>query len=276
MHNVSLTYETIDITPVMAGEILANQNPNNRKVNDIQVRRYTKSMLANEWTMNGDTISFDSEGNLFDGQHRLKAVIDSSKTITFSVIRGILKDTALGTKDTGKVRSDADYLTMTHGVPQTLATQVADAMSRLAAWRRANAVVIGTANKLNSRDVGLQYEENRIIVNHALQWKMDNVPKYKSLLPNGIMLFIIIVILEADENIGDKYLQHVLASIGLEKGTTAFEINDLLQRWKNKEQPGSVAERINTVFKGWEYFRQDRNCTKRTLRWKKGDELPTV
>lgn len=78
-------------------------------------QQYTSELAAKqsrgEWQINGDSIRFDSNGILRDGQHRLKMVIQTGIPIEVVVTRGIDPD-AFITMDTGKKRSLADVLSI--------------------------------------------------------------------------------------------------------------------------------------------------------------------
>jgi len=87
-------------------ESLANRNVRRAHVNDLIGRQ-----LRGEWMTNGDTIRFDSGGNLRDGQHRLMMVANTGIPITVVVVRGISPD-AFHTMDTGRGRSLADVFTI--------------------------------------------------------------------------------------------------------------------------------------------------------------------
>jgi hypothetical protein len=64
-----------------------------------------------EWQTNGDSIKFDSNGVLRDGQHRLKMVLTTGMPIEVVVVRDI-DPGAFITMDTGKNRNLADVLAL--------------------------------------------------------------------------------------------------------------------------------------------------------------------
>jgi hypothetical protein len=82
--NISL--ETI--TPVIAREML-KLNTNNRRVDPEEVNYLSGAMSRQEWVVNGETISFDTDEILVDGQHRLHAVVASGVSIETLVIRNL-------------------------------------------------------------------------------------------------------------------------------------------------------------------------------------------
>ena len=64
-----------------------------------------------EWRTNSDSIRFNSDGNLRDGQHRLHMVMLTGIPIDAVVIRGIAPDSFV-TMDTGKNRTITEVLSI--------------------------------------------------------------------------------------------------------------------------------------------------------------------
>ena len=83
-----LTVEVEIITPEMAEMYLAN-NAYHRKVKKKKVEAYVKDLQDGNWRLNGKTITFDSNGRLLGGQHRLHAVVESGLPLTTLVVRGL-------------------------------------------------------------------------------------------------------------------------------------------------------------------------------------------
>jgi hypothetical protein len=100
--------EAIKVTPKIATEWL-EKNTNNRSIRDYHVEALARDMREGRWKINGDTIRFDAEGNLADGQHRLWAILNSGTTQQMFVVRGISVD-AFDTIDSGALRTAGDAL----------------------------------------------------------------------------------------------------------------------------------------------------------------------
>ena len=73
------------ITPEMALEILTNKNFKNRPIKKHALKRLTDAIKSGEWIVTNQGISFDPDGNLLDGQHRLHACIEANIPIDISV-----------------------------------------------------------------------------------------------------------------------------------------------------------------------------------------------
>lgn len=96
------------VTPEKATAYLS-KNKSNRPISERNTERLATAMAAGEWVVNGESIKFNGDGSLVDGQHRLAAIIRSKKTIKTYVVRG-LPSTSYDTIDQGKPRSLADLL----------------------------------------------------------------------------------------------------------------------------------------------------------------------
>lgn len=100
----------IKVTPAMAKDWMKQNIARNRKVRIHRVEAYAADMKAQRWVEDsGETIKFDVNDNLVDGQHRLLAIIESGCTITFSIAKGVPTN-AVAVFDTGLKRGLADTL----------------------------------------------------------------------------------------------------------------------------------------------------------------------
>jgi len=99
---------TMNISPVMA-EVMLEQNSGNRPVNRKHVARLAEAMKAGDWRVTGQPVIFAKDGTLNDGQHRLRAVIESGMTIRTDVRFGVERDAFVVT-DIGNKRGASDAL----------------------------------------------------------------------------------------------------------------------------------------------------------------------
>jgi hypothetical protein len=100
--------EIVEVSPALA-ESWLSKNPNNRNLRRSVVDGYARDMAAGRWALNGETVKFSADGHLFDGQHRLNAVVTSGMTVPMVVIRGLSPD-VMPTVDAGAKRSYSDAL----------------------------------------------------------------------------------------------------------------------------------------------------------------------
>lgn len=98
-----------NITPVMAEKFLGSMR-GNRPVSESRVIEYAIAMDSGAWSLNGETIKFDAEGRMFDGQHRCRGCVLAGKSFQSYVARGVIDPNAFATVDMGKARSHSDVL----------------------------------------------------------------------------------------------------------------------------------------------------------------------
>lgn len=98
------------IGPVKAKKYLATMGRNRRQRGRLKAR-FMEAMKAGHWKLTGESIKFNTKGELIDGQHRLEAVIETGKTIEILVCRNV-PDEAFMELDTGGTRTPGDLLTV--------------------------------------------------------------------------------------------------------------------------------------------------------------------
>ncbi len=96
----------VNVTPPLA-EMYLERNGRNRNIRPDVVSNYARDMSAHRWQITGEAIKLDADGNLLDGQHRLRAVIKSGETVTMLVIEGLPPE-AQRVMDSGKPRTAGD------------------------------------------------------------------------------------------------------------------------------------------------------------------------
>jgi hypothetical protein len=97
------------ITPAQAAKILRDQNTLNRDPSHPKVKQWADDMAGGLWNEElASPIKFDKEGLLFDGQHRLMALVKAGergvKSILFLVIEGVPRS-AIHVQDIGVPRT---------------------------------------------------------------------------------------------------------------------------------------------------------------------------
>jgi hypothetical protein len=81
--------EWIDVTPDLANDWLENHNNLNRRLGVVIPVKYGRDMTKGKWLQTGVTIQFDWNGELIDGQNRLKAISDSGMTTRMLIVRNL-------------------------------------------------------------------------------------------------------------------------------------------------------------------------------------------
>lgn len=121
-------------TPNQAESILTSRNEANRSLGVGAREKYTNDMRNELWQPLASTIIFDDSGNLRDGQHRLRAVVNSGKGQWFKVQTHV-PDAVCLQVDQGRKRRVADMLSFL-GYSQSTCTKIAQSLELVYAVNR--------------------------------------------------------------------------------------------------------------------------------------------
>lgn len=120
------------VSPKMAQGYLVKNN-DNRPLRDRNVNWFSEQMSDNDWDLVGDCVTFDTNGDLRNGQHRLHAIVQSGKTIDLVVLRGVTPNSFIH-MDCPSVRRAGDALAIMgypHGRKAESAVRMISAISDL-------------------------------------------------------------------------------------------------------------------------------------------------
>lgn len=101
------------VTPTLAEKYLAGKRPN-RKSSAGRVAMYAREMAAGQWMPASQGIALDAEERLIDGEHRLRAVIESGAAVILFVMRGLPTATQR-VVDGGRARGAGDQMNIERG-----------------------------------------------------------------------------------------------------------------------------------------------------------------
>jgi hypothetical protein len=151
---IEITLELI--TPERAEHYLDKLPPTHsdiqqRNLSTKTVDRYALDMASENWPFAGDPIRFNVDGELIDGQHRLRGVMQSKVAQMMIVIRGLERET-FAVFDTGRARSFSDVL-KSRGVPNVAI--VSGLTRRVLHWQRGNYGVQNVPRVLNPGFLGV-------------------------------------------------------------------------------------------------------------------------
>jgi hypothetical protein len=102
-------YRVLTVTPDLASILLTYFNDANRPVSPVNVNNLYKEMINGKWLDNGETITFNEDGDMTNGQHRFMALIKANISVSFTIVSGFGKD-SFATIDNGRKRTSSDVL----------------------------------------------------------------------------------------------------------------------------------------------------------------------
>jgi len=206
--------EIVKLTPEMAKTLLAH-NTGNRPESKATVQRYVNEMAAGRWSETGETISFDVNGKLINGQHRLRAVAETGVTIEEQILAWDVPEAAFAVLDCGKARSAADALKM-EGLKN--ANEVGQAIRLVIGYSMHG--TLDYKKKISTAEQVLFLNAHpEIIADVDGIMDMDNVKRLKPGILGGLRYLARSA--EHGTVMFDRFLEDVITGLGLKSGNPA-------------------------------------------------------
>lgn len=215
-----------DVNPKIAERWL-DTNHDNRSISNRRVEQYAKVMRDGGWHLNGETIKFDTSGNLIDGQHRLWAVMQSAITVRMSVARNVAPE-ANKTIDRGRPRSIAEAFRREGTIPEP---------KRVAMWTSATYVLLVNSTKQNSVEETEQYYKDN----------KDHVDAMLAILPEkgAFKLAIVgaaLVYARPKHPVQiDQFARQLVSGVDLTLDSPVYVLRELLITSVGKRSSGSLS-----------------------------------
>jgi len=253
----------VDVTPELAHEILEKRNNNNRNHRPKKINTFAEDMSNACWIVTGDTIKFGSNGELLDGQNRLRAGVTSGVTFRTHMVFGI-DPVAFKYLDSGTTRTMGDTFKVA-GVPNwevagkaTRWLMIFDTPDVNRGLSVANADLFEHYQKRTSRD--------------ALQRAITDAKKISKTIPTGSLAAMLYLFDRKDAKTA-RIFTHDLEK-EMRGGRT------LLTRLRNlrRDNGGRLNEKYATAFTVmmWNAYRAGSPLRSTQLRWTDAEPHPVI
>lgn len=252
------TYETI--TPAQAAEWLeANlAEGHNRSLRRERAEAFARDMESGNWRDNGETLKFDWNGRLIDGQHRLAALVRAGIPHRFLVVRGVDPD-SIHTIDMGVARRYADVLRM-NGVRN--GAQMASMERRLYLWKRRGVKVArGGVKALTSTEL-LEFRQGyHQLLSLALSRGQDLRKKFARVSPSTFGAAYILFT-EKDPAMADKFFDMLLSGVGFgeDRRHPVLVLRERLADGSRQFEAKRTSEdeKLALMIRAWNHFRDGK------------------
>jgi len=265
MKEPMVTVETV--TPSMAELWLAG-NTNNRRMKTLAVTKYAKDIAAGKWDLNGESIKFNGDGRLLDGQNRLAAVIEARAPITTVVVRGLDAESQ-DTMDVGVPRRLADVLTI-RGEVNTV--DLATGLIRLYQY------TINPEEAQWNRGPSIHQALALLEVHPTIRASVNAAERVRKAvgLRSGVGVGLHYVLTSIDQDDAEAYFERLINGANLSTDDPVYHLRRLLldarvsshQRVKRRTRPHDWA----LCVKAWNAYREGR--TIKMLVWRPGGAHP--
>lgn len=253
-HNDSeMSFEVVTVTPTMA-EAWLGKNRHNRNVRPQDVIRYARAMSNGEWMLTGEALKFSADGSLVDGQHRLLAVIEAGRPVTFLVIKG-LPSSVQDVLDTGRARTAGDQLAI-HGYanPTTAA-----AAARVALLYESDRFYTERVKKAVSHREILDFCEGNSLLAFATS-RSSQISKSVDVRPS-IAAMTFYELLKVDSDAAVEFFDRLSDGANLPTGSPILALRARARALRGERARLPDEALVSMVFRTWNAWRKNRRLT---------------
>lgn len=245
---MTITYRNELVSPGTAMTWLEG-NTHNRPIRQGDVDKWATDMREGRWVLNGDTVKFDTEGTLVDGQHRLWAVIQADTCVAMTVARNVPLE-AQDTIDIGSRRTAGDQLILGGADLSRAAAQSTSAIVRglfLYEGKRASQTEVLAFARAHADRLG-----------QAVYYV--NASKTAGLRGGTIYGLAFYVLSEVDFEDATTFMRDVTTGEGLVQGDPQYALRSRFLRTppRTDRSPSSVKVNMAYVVKAWNAWREGR------------------
>lgn len=258
-----VTAEFVDVTPELAGKWL-EANTHNRNLRYRVVDSYATDMEAGDWDLNGETIKFDINGVLIDGQHRLESIVGSETTVTLLVVRGLDPDVQ-ATVDRGIARKFADQLRL-NKVPNYVTTA---AITRaVCLWNKG--VRRAGGGSISAKELQRTLELHPEIHDYSTKTQLIYT---RCGLPASLVGLAMYVLYQIEPKDAEYFFDKLATGSGLSTGHPIYELRKRINELRSIRGKSNIYALTALTFKAWNLFRQG-NTTMQVLSFRAGGAAP--
>ena len=270
--SVSLVY----ITPEIAQHYLSF-NTQNRKESGSSINFLTQQMNKGLFIENGESIVFDKNMKLTDGQHRLMAIIKSGKSYHIPVVKGV-NVRSMATYDTGKNRSASDVLSINGFKNASLLSSFIKLIYKYKNKGSKSAVALGYKRdeQLNNQQI-LNYCKDNYDWLYKIILEVTNIYVKSEIKVVSKSNLCYIVYLIGGKNPDQSVYEFIKNIYGLnrtQETATSYLYGKLYKAKINKE-PLGFYWLLGMTIKAWNYY-IDGNPSVRFFRFNTEQELPKI
>lgn len=246
----NLRAKKMPVTPQLAKKWLLT-NSDNRSPSPSWVGKMARDMRNNQFPNIGETIKFDEDGHLIDGQHRLEALVEAGVTVEFFIIEGIPREDRFK-MDRNRRRTASDELKMGHDVPSA---KSASAVARLALlWEVEE--VRGEVYKPTDTEIVDYVVANRDAIGQAVRYGMGLRNEIGGLPAAFGCLYFLTFRIDAATAL--EFWEGVMRGEGLHQGDPELALRALIIRHAQKGGEKPVKPFLAAGTKAWNAKREGK------------------
>lgn len=238
--------EFVLMTPQIAKALLAN-NEDNRPIRP-RVAAIANDIREGRWVFNGEPIIISTNGQVNDGQHRLKAVVDADRPALMAVSFGFARETRLSV-DQGCVRGAGDYLQMAN-IPN--AVLLASITRFILSYEAGDGTQLQAHHSTSKIEISERAMADAGLARSAT-FSATHSHHLKSLCTPTVIGAAHYLFTKMCEQDGDDFLRQVIIGEDIRHGDPAFAVRKAFIALRRKSQPAMM----EILMRGWNAYRRN-------------------
>ena len=267
----------VNVTPEKARiwlQKMKNRKPNMKPMADPHVEKLAQEMRAGRWVLNGETIKFNSRGQLIDGQHRLYAVIKSECPIRSWVVFGIDDPDAFKTIDSLQLKRGANQILEMMGMKNT--NCLAAIARRLVAWEKTQdktrfSLLSTIARNVSQTDVIKYAEAHSDEIAAMVSLIRPSLPCKRCKAPSALMAALILCN-RVDDVTTYLFIEGLKTGANLKENSVVILLRERMLMPPRRVGPEWETEAMALTIKAWNYFTKDKPL--KFFRWRQEGDAP--
>lgn len=260
------------LDPDVASAWLA-RNTRNRSVTPRHIDALSQEIRNGKWGVDGSTIAFDTLGRLFDGQHRLHAVVKTGIAIRTLLVTGINPERFAGKDGILKRRNVKDVLSI---MGEKNRSHLASSLTYIYSLLEGRTYELGKERRLCNSSVQEFFAQHPDI-GESVRF-FDRVRKLA--VPRGLVSPQTLVSLHylfsrKDAAQAEAFFEQLVMGTGLERGDPVWVLRRRLEHDRNSTSSLPVEYKSAIIIKTWNAVRKGKRP--RAIAWKReAEEFPEI
>lgn len=262
MARSSIKASLVEVTPKLAAQWL-RMNKKNRPLSGPTVDHYASQVHKGSWELTGDTIKFNGDGDLIDGQHRLRAIIQAGKPIKTLIVRGV-PSTAFDRLDTGRTRNLRDVLALDGELTGNAATDFSVASAMRWVYRLSTDPTLGRKGRLTNHEI-LTFCQNLKGFKNSLKFGELSREITRS---TALGMALHYLFSKKDRELADAFFIGLGEGAGLEAESPLHHLRERMIKDNMSKARIPRKDALATMIKTWNIMRAgNKTCTRQAISW---------
>lgn len=255
-----LKFGVILLTPELAQEFLDRNADYNRKQSQGHVDLLAADIASGRWALNGESIKFNVQGEMVDGQHRCLAVIKAGKAVWVAIVEGLDDPKGYATIDVGKQKRTADHL----GAQGEKHARVLETMLRyVVAYQTTCGAAIRVYPESTKPERMEVFQRGASSFRESAEFAVLHA---KNFLGGGLVAFVHYVLKAVDAAGADEFLSSLMEGANLPDDSLILRLRErLVQDRASKRGRLPAQEVAYLIFRAWNAWRKHEPLARLTL-----------